>query len=268
MAEDNYATTAPLGARADFNARHATVGWLDWVAARLPAAGPGARVLDAGCGPGWLWRAGGADVAPGAALTLLDRSPAMVRAAEERLAHREPRPVGVVADVADPGLPAGSFDLIACTHVLYHADDPGAALNALAALLAPGGALVVTTIRRNDLPKVNALTRDAYGHDPVAPLHDRFAADVAAPLLAARFAAVERHDHADTYRIEDADALAAHVLSIPPGPGLGEADRARVADLAAERIAGAGGILVTGRRQTLFLCRRPHSAEARTSSSG
>jgi SAM-dependent methyltransferase len=163
--------------------------------------------------------------------------------------------VGVVASLdALPDLGA-PFDVVCCTHVLYHVDDPGAALDALACVLGPGGTLVVSTICDDDLPEVNALTRAAYGHDPVAPLHARFGADVAEGLIRARFAAVARHDFHDVYAIRDADLLAGHVLSIPPGPDLSTTERERVRALAADRIAGAGGTLRSARRQALFTAR-------------
>ena len=268
MPDDNYATTAPLCARADFNAAHGSRSWLGWVADRLPPWESGARILDAGCGPGWFWDAVTRRDRPSFDLTLLDRSEAMVAAAERRLARLRPR--GVVADLADPAANgiAGPFDRIVCMNVLYHLDDPGAALDGLAARLAPGGAMAVTTITQDDLPEVNALTRDAYGHDPVAPLHDRFGAAVAERLLRARFASVERHDSRDRYDITDAALLTSHILSIPPGPALSDADRAAVGRSVAERIAAAGGTLADRRVQTLFVLRPQLVAETRTSSSG
>ena len=259
----NYETTAPLHARGAFNAAHGTKPWLAWVASHLPPRMTGMRVLDAGCGPGWLWDAVDAD--DRVDLTLLDASDAMVRTATARAASFDPTSVvaGIEA-LPDLGPP---FDVVVCAHVLYHLEDPGGALDGLRDILARGGTLIATTIAPDDLAEVNALTREAYGHDPVAPLHERFGAPVAERLLASRFASVARHDFHDRYDIRDADLLASHILSIPPGPDLSREEAHRIRSLCAARIAGAGGTLSSDRRQVLFVA-RPSSAATRISAAG
>jgi 2-polyprenyl-3-methyl-5-hydroxy-6-metoxy-1,4-benzoquinol methylase len=48
-------------------------------------------------------------------------------------------------DVTDSALPAASFDVVLCSEVIEHLPDPAAALRGLRRLLAPGGALVLST---------------------------------------------------------------------------------------------------------------------------
>jgi SAM-dependent methyltransferase len=99
----------------------------------LAAVAPGDLVLDAGCGDGatldWLAAAGchavGIDLAIG-----------MTRACRRR-GHRV-----AVQDFARPGL-RGGFDHVLCVGALEFAADPGGALAALAALLRPGGRLIL-----------------------------------------------------------------------------------------------------------------------------
>lgn len=58
----------------------------------------------------------------------------------------EPRPrVRYVCPVEDLDVPAASFDLVLCTQVLEHVDDPKRALEEITRVLRPGGHAFVTT---------------------------------------------------------------------------------------------------------------------------
>ena len=48
-------------------------------------------------------------------------------------------------DVTASALGAGSFDVVLCSEVIEHLDDPAAALRGLRRLLAPGGTLILST---------------------------------------------------------------------------------------------------------------------------
>lgn len=113
-----------------------------WADLLLPMIGPpGRRVADLGCGTGTL-------------STLLavegqhrvhgvDFSPEMVRRACEKTAEVDPRPLFTVADAADPPLPAATFDVVLCRHVLWAMPDPAAALVRWSELLVPDGVLIL-----------------------------------------------------------------------------------------------------------------------------
>jgi SAM-dependent methyltransferase len=101
----------------------------------------GARVLDAGCGPGiyaelFLQR--------GAAVTCIDASPEMVRLASQRIGDRaEVRQHDVHAPLE--WLASASFDLVFSALVLHYVRDWTPVLREFARVLAPGGALVFST---------------------------------------------------------------------------------------------------------------------------
>jgi len=97
----------------------------------------GRRVLDAGCGEGFgtvLLAEAGGDVVG------LDRAPAAIAAARGRWS----RP-GLAFRVGDLAAEDGRYDLVTCFQVLEHQRGDHAFVRHLASLLAPGGALVLTT---------------------------------------------------------------------------------------------------------------------------
>ena len=95
----------------------------------------GGRVLDVGCGTGFLLErlAGRGFSGIG-----VDLSPESVAHASRRLAEigASDRLSAVVGSAYEP--PEGPFDLICLTDVLEHLEDPRACLRALASRLAPG----------------------------------------------------------------------------------------------------------------------------------
>lgn len=109
------------------------------------------RVLDVGCGEGWLARA---LAAHGVAVTGIDVSPPLVESA--RALGGGTFAVVDYGDAArDPALLGGPYDLAACNFALL-AEDVVPLLAALRARLAPGGALVIQTVHpwtaRGDAP--------------------------------------------------------------------------------------------------------------------
>ncbi len=112
---------------------------------------PGERALDLGTGRGaalWPLAAG---VAPTGSVTAVDLSPRMVEATRAEVAARGLSDVEVlVGDASAPDLPAGTFDVVAASLVLFFLPDPPAALREWCRLLAPGGRLGLSTFGGRD----------------------------------------------------------------------------------------------------------------------
>lgn len=98
---------------------------------------PHARVLDAGCGTGGLLGPLAA-AAPTAAVTGLDADPRSLEIARTRTPH-----VALVqGDVLDASTAPGPFDVVIARSMVHHLPDQVQGIRALAARLAPGGALI------------------------------------------------------------------------------------------------------------------------------
>jgi SAM-dependent methyltransferase len=125
------------------------------VAARRPR-----RLLDAGCGEGWLVRAvreatgdGAADDgAPACAATGIDAAAALVAAARAADPAGDYRVLGYDDLVAGRHDLAPGFDVVVFNYALFDADDAVAALLAAArGLLDPAGAVVIQTLHPDAL---------------------------------------------------------------------------------------------------------------------
>lgn len=109
----------------------------------------GARVLDVGCGAGLLSEAMARE---GAQVTALDLAPELVEIARLHLLesglevdYRMQSVEEIAVEMPE------AFDVVTCMEMLEHVPDPGSVLRACAALLRPGGTLVVSTLNRTPL---------------------------------------------------------------------------------------------------------------------
>ena len=118
------------------------------------------QVLDVGCGGGILSEAmarAGAQVL-GIDLSRPVLDVAELHALEGKVAVRVP---GGRAEELAQERPA-AFDLVTCMEMLEHVPDPAAAVAALAALVRPGGDIVVSTLNRNPMAFAVAIVGAEY----------------------------------------------------------------------------------------------------------
>jgi 2-polyprenyl-6-hydroxyphenyl methylase/3-demethylubiquinone-9 3-methyltransferase len=115
--------------------------WGGAAAALKPLAGK--RALDVGCGAGLLCEP---LARLGAAVTGVDAAPENIVAAKDHAAA-----MGLAVDYRAgelASLELGQFDLVTCMEVLEHVSDKPAFVAGLAASLAPGGLLILSTPNR------------------------------------------------------------------------------------------------------------------------
>jgi 2-polyprenyl-6-hydroxyphenyl methylase / 3-demethylubiquinone-9 3-methyltransferase len=112
----------------------------------------GRTVLDVGCGAGLmcepLARLGGA-------VTGIDAAPENIEAARAHAAGQ-----GLLIDyrAGDVAALAGQFDVVTSMEVIEHVVDPAAFITALAARLAPGGVMILSTPNRTALSRLGLIT--------------------------------------------------------------------------------------------------------------
>ncbi len=226
-----------------------------WLAERSLAGiefGGDERLLDVGCGDGFVTRALAARLPRGEALGL-DASPRMIAVARER-----PMPTGArlrfeQRDALDlAGL--GAFDVVVSFNTLHWLHDQRAALAAIASVTSPGGRVIVQQVCAGPRPSLESVGMQVCERPRWAPYFRGFRApfvhvDPAGypAIAAAAGLAVRTLDVQDlTWDFESRDAFAQWVAvgstdwtgHLPPG----DADAWVADEIAAyEPIAGAPG---------------------------
>jgi len=138
MKRTDYAKIASKYDKSTFRGQNLPEPELAWIIAERGRA----RVLDVACGTGNWLAAQASEFGPDANLLGVDLSPAMLRQTRAKL-RRQP-----LARSRAEKLPFGdgAFDLVTCRFAFHHFDDKPAAVDELARVLAPGGALVIANI--------------------------------------------------------------------------------------------------------------------------
>lgn len=128
----------------------AALHWLAAARARLipPAPGPGARLVDLGCGGGVL--------APHVPAGYEHHGVDLNAAALELAAGHGIRPIQ--ADVTDVPLPDGFADVVVAGELLEHVPDPEGVVATAARLLKPGGTVVFDTIADTRWARLSLVT--------------------------------------------------------------------------------------------------------------
>ncbi|WP_114228617.1 MULTISPECIES: bifunctional 2-polyprenyl-6-hydroxyphenol methylase/3-demethylubiquinol 3-O-methyltransferase UbiG [Sphingomonas] len=112
----------------------------------------GKTALDVGCGAGLLCEP---LARLGAAVTGIDAAPELIAAARTHAAGQGLEISYVASGVEELG---GQYDLVTAMEVIEHVADPAAFLASLAARLAPGGLLILSTPNRTGWSKLLTIT--------------------------------------------------------------------------------------------------------------
>jgi SAM-dependent methyltransferase len=184
--------------------------WFSWLDERLPLVGD---VLEVGAGTGRLWNRVDHE-GRGLRLTLTDFSPAMCGQLRTISgAHVQQ------CDAAELPFPAATFDTVIANHMLYHLDDPDAALREFARVLRSGGRLAVAVNGRDHLEELIAIG-PAIGRSELSLAfgHNDFGAETGPTYLSRYFTdiAVDRY-HCDL-DIPEAAPILAYLESLADEP--------------------------------------------------
>ncbi|PGH44195.1 methyltransferase type 11 [Micromonospora sp. WMMA1996] len=215
--------------------------WFSWLGERLPLAG---EVLEVGAGTGELWRR---VERPGAGLrlTLTDFSPAMCARLREVPGVRVQRCDATRLPYAD-----AAFDAVIANHMLYHLDDPDAALREFARVLRPGGRLAVALNGRDHLAELDTLGPAVGRTDVAAVFHqDGTTAEEAPARIAAHLVDVTVERYPDELAVPTVEPVLAYLASMVGR--LTAAQESAVRDQVRARIEAEGAFRV--RKHTVLI---------------
>lgn len=258
-----FRDSSRLAARASLHVKYGTapVGFFPWCCRQVDWR-RGARVLDVGCGPGWLWAEATAYLPRDLDLTLLDLSEGMAREASIRLEGRGYHRcvAGVVGDAQDLPLVARSFDMVVANYVLHHLAEPSAAVAELARALRPAGVLLAAVNGTTHLSELRELAAEVLGTEALSAESGRppfLGLDAVGRVLGSCFEDVTWRPYDDRLVCRDPDDVMAFLMSLPPADDAGPEQRQELLERVWSRFAEGGGVLEVTKETGVFVCRRP-----------
>lgn len=212
---DQYRDSSNLDARAVVHQRFSTnpYGWFHWVFDRLSVLPENARILELGCGPGYLWKECGQPIPASWNITLSDLSPGMVDAAWRNLVVTGRNFKFEQIDAQSILYPDETFDAVIANHMLYHVPDRRKALSEIMRVLKADGRLFAGTLGRNHMREMwEQLER-------VAPIQretitSAFTLENGTAQLQEFFPRVDVFHYEDNLRVTDVSAIVAYVRSM------------------------------------------------------
>jgi ubiquinone/menaquinone biosynthesis C-methylase UbiE len=242
-----------LDARAGLHRRFSTadVRWQPWVFDLL-ALEPGMRVLECGCGPGWLWRENVGRIPANCHITLTDLSPGMVAEAEAALAGSGHRFECQQANIQALDFGDDTFDVVVANHMLYHVPDLPQALAEVRRVLKGNGRFVAATNGNKHMVELANLVPDAI-RQTVTSLRVRGQSEMYAfrlengrAILEPYFNTIDLHLYDDSLWITEVEPLLAYAFSmIKPDEDVPETAVTQIRAAWAAKIEAEGGIRIS-----------------------
>lgn len=254
-----YRDGAKLSDRAQLHVKYSTaaMAWYPWLCRQIDwPVSP--RVLEVGCGTGWLWVEATAVLPEDLDLTLTDLSEGMVHDALERIGGRgRHHLVGHVADVQALPFVGEQFDVVIANHMLYHVPDPRLGVREMARVARPDGLVVAATNGFNHLRQLWEIRDEVFGPDPSLWFTDVFGIDNGGDMLRDQFADVTWVPYEDRLICLDPGDVLTFLRSCPPAETATPAQLDHLASVVAERFAAGDGVLEVAKETGVFVCRGP-----------
>src|SRR5919198_4193540 len=153
---DQYRDSSNLDARVAIHQRFSTnpYGWFNWVFDALAKLPENAKILELGCGPGYMWKECANRIPSGWNITLSDLSSGMVDVAWRNLVVTGRAFQFKEIDAQSIPFENETFDAVIANHMLYHVPERPKAIAEIKRVLKPGGRLFATTIGANHLKEM------------------------------------------------------------------------------------------------------------------
>jgi ubiquinone/menaquinone biosynthesis C-methylase UbiE len=136
------------------------VDWYPWIF-KLIKKTPNSRVLELGCGPGYLWQRNLEHIPPGWDITLSDFSAGMLKDAHHNLSNSGRHFTFQLVDAQEIPFEDAHFDIVIANLMLYHVPDRARAFAEVQRVLKPDGTFYAATVTETAFAKVDTLMRAA-----------------------------------------------------------------------------------------------------------
>ena len=254
---DQYRDSSNLDARAVIHQRFSTnpYGWFNWVFDVLTKLPQDARILELGCGPGYMWKECVQRIPVAWNITLSDFSPGMVDAAWRNLVVTGRNFKFEQIDAQSIPYPDETFDAVIANHMLYHVPDRKKALSEIKRVLKADGCLFAATNGDRTFQEVRAWLSHATNKDDLPRFIQPFMLENGLSQLQEFFAKVELSRYDDNLRVTEVEPIMAYIRSGIRAVDFSETELAKIEKELTDQLARDGEIFIT-KDTGLFLARK------------
>ena len=226
---DEYKDTTNLNARVAIHQRFSTnpYGWMIWVFDHILVLPANAKILELGCGPGYMWKENADRIPSTWEITLTDLSSGMLDSAWRNLVVTGRNYKFREIDAQEIPFEDETFDAVIANHMLYHVPDRPKAIAEIKRILKTGGHFFATTVGSQHMDELNGRLKEISkgGFARVAVVH--FTLENGAEQLKPFFSEVTVSRYEDNLRVTALEPLIAYARSMLSASDLRE-DRLEV----------------------------------------
>ncbi|MCC7187960.1 MAG: class I SAM-dependent methyltransferase [Anaerolineales bacterium] len=212
---DQYKDSSNLDARVELHKRFSTnsYGWMNWVFDILLKLPADAKILELGCGPGYLWKENVSRIPAGWDITLSDLSAGMLDSAWRNLVVTGR--AFQFKEIDAQGIPFAdeTFDAVIANHMLYHVPDRPKAIGEIKRVLRTGGHLFATTTGQNHLNEIVNWIRQVNPQTDFVLFGGSFTLENGLEQLNPFFSHVTQTRYPDSLEVTEIKPIIAFILS-------------------------------------------------------
>jgi len=242
-----YKDSSNLDARVEIHKRFSTnpYGWMPWVFDHLLVLPANAKVLELGCGPGYLWRDNAARIPPAWDITLSDLSAGMIDSAWRNLVVTGRNYKFKEIDAQEIPFDDGEFDAVIANHMLYHVPDRKRALAEIRRVLKDDGRLMAATVGETHLKEMGAWIKRASIEPRQGKFTQPFTLENGGDQLRAFFSNVTMDRYEDNLKVTEVAPLLDYIRSMISAEHLSAEELAKLESEFRAMLAKDGEIFIT-----------------------
>ena len=213
---NQYKDSSNLDARVEIHKRFSTnpYGWMTWVFDHLLALPANAKILELGCGPGYLWRENASRIPSTWDITLSDLSSGMIDSAWRNLVVTGRNYKFKEIDAQEIPFEDEVFNAVIANHMLYHVPDRKRTLKEMRRVLKNDGILFTATLGKNHMRQMWDWLERAGRGIKRETITSAFTLENWAEQLREFFPRVELTRYLDDLRVTDVSVMMAYIRSM------------------------------------------------------
>lgn len=216
--QQQYKTAENLAVRRSIHEKYSTnrQPFGDWILEHYDIL-PGFRILELGCGTGYMWKDRIRELPADTRLILSDFSSGMLESARETVGSHE-RVEYQTIDIQNIPYPENSFDRVIANMMLYHVPDIGAGLEEVRRVMKPGGKFYAATYGERGM--MEFINHALSGLGIRGEVYGSFTLQNGAATLGKHFDEVQMFTRDDGLQITNVDDFVDYVLSLSSLTGM------------------------------------------------
>ena len=244
---DQYKDPTNLNARAALHQQFSTnpYGWMNWVFDHILVLPANAKILELGCGPGYLWKENADRIPSTWDITLSDLSSGMLDSAWRNLVVTGRNYKFKEIDAQEIPFEDETFDAVTANHMLYHVPDRSKAIGEIKRVLKTGGHFFATTVGDNHLKEITNWFRQIHKSEVWDSFSNLFTLENGLDQLKPFFPNVTVSRYEDNLHVTELEPLIAYLRSGVRAGELSEDEFAKLESDLDKELKEKGKIFIT-----------------------